>query len=246
MTGQDETKKEYWNKLLTGLEQGCLPERDCWEEDEGYRTVSASFTVPLREKTDPQAYFTAAAAYLLSIFCGRDDVNLTVAGESGRFPLRLQTDCGLVSELVEKTALQLTEIRLSAVPYEELTDAFSLDPMLHMDCRITGEETAQEVHDAPIVLEICGTTGAYSLSLKAACAYYSEAWAGCFLRSYIQLLTEFSAKDDLAELTLVHPDDLSLLDSFNETDIPRDKSNVVAQFRRAAAEYPDHTAGYMR
>ena len=242
MTGQDETKKEYWNKLLTGLEQGCLPERDCWEEDEGYRTVSAPFTAPLREKTDPQAYFTAAAAYLLSIFCGRDDVNLTVAGESGRFPLRLQTDCGLVSELVEKTALQLTESRLSAVPYEELTDAFSLDPMLHMDCRITGEETAQEVHDAPIVLEICGTTGAYSLSLKAACAYYSEAWAGCFLRSYIQLLTEFSAKDDLAELTLVHPDDLSLLDSFNETDIPRDKSNVVAQFRRAAAEYPDHTA----
>ena len=35
MTGQDETKKEYWNKLLAGLEQGCLPERDCLEEEEG-------------------------------------------------------------------------------------------------------------------------------------------------------------------------------------------------------------------
>ena len=154
MIGQDETKKEYWNKLLTGLEPGCLPERDCWEEEEGYWTVSMPFTALLREKTDPQAYFTAAAAYLLSVFCGRDDVNLTVEDQGGRFPLRLQTDGDLVSEMVEKTARELSESRLAVIPYEELAETFSLDPMLHLACRFSGESTSQEVHDAPIILEV--------------------------------------------------------------------------------------------
>ena len=241
MIGQDETKREYWNNLLKDLEPGCLPERDCWEEDAGYRTVSESLTLQLKGETDPQAFFAAAAAYLLRIYTGRDDVVLSTGGAGGRLPLRLRTDGDSVSELIGEAARQLEESRLSLLPYEELAKDFVPDPLLHLSFGFAEEGTA-EAADSPIILAAGRNESGWSLSLQASRTYYSEAWAGCFLRTYAQLLSEFASQEALDRIALVHPADLALLDSFNETDIPRDKSNVVDQFRRAAAEYPDHTA----
>ena len=242
MSSQNEARKKYWTNLLAGLEQGCLPERDCWEEEAGYRTIQETLTLQLPEEADPEAFFSASAAYLLSVFCGREDVNLTVAQAGGIIPLRLNAEGELVIDLIKTAARQLKESRLSALPYDELAKTCSLDPMLHLSCRFTGEDTAAAPADTPIILEIDKSESGFSITLKAARAYYSEAWAGCFLRSYIQLLKESAVKEKLSEIRLVHPQDLAMLDSFNETEIPRDKADVVTQFRRAAAAYPDNVA----
>ena len=64
----DETKREYWNRLLEGLEQGCLPERDCWEEEQEYWTVCGTATPKLGEKTSRKAFFSAAAITARSVW----------------------------------------------------------------------------------------------------------------------------------------------------------------------------------
>ena len=72
---------------------------------------------------------------------------------------------------------------------------------------------------------------------------YSEALINQFLDSYEQVLQGFLSHEFLRDISLTNEQQLALLDSFNQTDVPYDpEETVLSCFHQHVAQHPDKVA----
>ena len=246
----DQGIPAFWTERFANGETECRPEPDRWQDGS---PESLTLSVPVDEqrmgdlctaaKGTPQAFFTAAFAQLAAVFTGQEDIlfrtTTSPKDTSTLIPFRLTIpERGSVAQLVQQTAEGLQQSAAHTAPaYAQLAEALGLDlPLLFC----YGAEAAD---DSELTF-VCGAPkdGACQVALRYNSGSYSKDWAESFTSTYRQIVAEMLAKDSLQDLLLVGEPELSLLDSLNQNEESRDPADVVAQFRRAASDHPDHVA----
>ena len=248
--GNDDGILKYWTGRFSGCETECVPEPDRW--DEGSQESSV-FSVAVDQKrledlcqaaeSTPQAFFTAAFAYVVSVFAGQEEVLfravLPNADKDGIVPFRMDlTEQGSVVQLVRQAEAELRQgIEHGAPEYVRLAEALALNlPLLFC-------YGAEPVEDAGLVFAHgLPIDGSCSVELRHNSGQYSTDWARSFVETYKQVVSEMLAKDALQDVVLVSEHERDLLDGMNQTEAPRDPSSVVEQFRRTAAAHPNAVA----
>ncbi len=240
----------FWTERFTGCETECKPEPDRWQTG---NQEQLSLSAPVDEKRltelctaakcTPQAFFTAAFAYLTSVFGGEEDTLFKTAlhqkNEAAIIPFRMTMPGeGSVVQFVQQAeqGLQLSSAQ-AAPTYAQLADALGLDLSLLFCCGTTATDNSE------LTLTVAlPENGACQVALRYNSGSYSAEWAESFTGTYGQIVTEMLAKDSLHNLDLVSKHELALLEEANRTQAPRDSSDVVTQFRRTASAHPNNTA----
>ena len=119
------------------------------------------------------------------------------------------------------------------------------------DYRVAGRQvTADETMELNVpkfkiafyITEVDGTPG---VAIEYDNGQYSEAMMQSLAKSVSNAVSAFAAHSDqpLRSISLIDGDDISLLDSFNQTAVPYDDTQtIVSLFRRQAAATPDNLA----
>ena len=96
---------------------------------------------------------------------------------------------------------------------------------------------------SPLDAQIFNTADGPSLHVEYQKNLYSDALIGELMRCYANVLRSMLTVERLADIELLNADQLQLLDSFNDTDVPYDDTQtVVSLFRRQAKATPDAEA----
>ena len=85
--------------------------------------------------------------------------------------------------------------------------------------------------------------GRYCIHMGFRKDVYTEEYAKCFLKAYIRAAKSFLSSRNICDISLVDEEELSLLDSFNDRELPYDtETTVVELFCRSARQFPDRDA----
>jgi len=232
---------DYWCRLLTDCEPGCLPERDVWDAVNAY-DVSVHESAVALQLTDCAAdvFFATVFGCALTLFTARDDIVFGVESPNGPFPFRFQPngENGIKALLDDAQAQYRNGLSSCGDARPVLPEGFDLSAEPRF---VFGN--AAPCDTLPLALCVRAVSeGNYSVEVRYDGSYYSDAWAQSFLRTYLLLAAEWASNDALDQIDLVSPEDRMLLNAANETDVARDTANVVEQFRRAAKQYPENVA----
>ena len=96
----------------------------------------------------------------------------------------------------------------------------------------------------PLSMQVFLTDTGYQLYVEYMDNLFSAALIHQFVESFDVVLSEMlDTTRQLKDIVLTTPEQLQLLDSFNQTDVPYDDSQtIVSLFRRQANEHPENTA----
>ena len=196
-----------------------------------------------------------------TIYSGRDELSANTVGMLVRtFPFRADLrEQGLVDDFLRAIHDEQLQSRdHSRYPYLKLSEEFGLRPELQFgyqgrlseDPMVAGCDIAVErlydpahIESGSVLFEVMTPApGQYTVHLGYRTDRFSNAWAGSFVDTYLTIVRELLKKSSLRELALVSGETLRLFDGFNATETPRDGTDLVAQFRRCAAQTPDQTA----
>ena len=110
-----------------------------------------------------------------------------------------------------------------------------------------GKEIFAETIDVPdakanISAELSRINGEFSLRFEYRGDLYEEKSAESFLKSFEKTVTEFISKENINDIDITDNEQITLLDSFNETEKDYEKTDIVTLFRRQAENNPNNTA----
>ena len=95
---------------------------------------------------------------------------------------------------------------------------------------------------ANISAEVSRLNGRFSMHLEYRVDLYDEKSALSFLKSFEKTVVEFIGSESINDIDITDSEQLALLDSFNETEVEYEKTDIVTLFRRQAEQNPDNTA----
>lgn len=93
-----------------------------------------------------------------------------------------------------------------------------------------------------ILFEINRLHGKFIATVEYRTDLYTEESMRVLARCYEKTVTEFLTKQNLSDIDIIDNEQLSLLDSFNNTEKDYEKTDIVTLFRRKAEQNPDNTA----
>jgi len=112
---------------------------------------------------------------------------------------------------------------------------------------VTAPVLVNNTRDVPIYLKAYIVGQQCFIDAEYNTTQYSEAFIQQLLESYEAVVEGFLAKEYLRDISIISPEQVRLLDSFNDTDQPYDESQtIVSLFRRQAQSVPDKTAVVFR
>ena len=93
-----------------------------------------------------------------------------------------------------------------------------------------------------ITCEIYRLNGNFYAELEYRADLYNEDSMQILLSSFEKAINEFLTKSKLSEVNITDENQISLLESFNNTEREYEKTDIVTLFRRQAEQNPDNTA----
>ncbi len=112
---------------------------------------------------------------------------------------------------------------------------------------VTAPVLVNNTRDVPIYLKAYIVGQQCFIDAEYNTTQYSEAFIQQLLESYEAVVEGFLAKEYLRDISIISPEQVRLLDTFNNTDQPYDESQtIVSLFRRQAQSAPDKTAVVFR
>ena len=97
--------------------------------------------------------------------------------------------------------------------------------------------------EIPLYIKAVIADGQCCVTAEYRTGLYSEQLISMFLESYEAITEEFLSKEYLRDINISTKEQLSLLDSFNLTDVPYDQSQtIVSLFRQQAERVPENIA----
>ena len=112
---------------------------------------------------------------------------------------------------------------------------------------VTAPVLVNNTRDVPIYLKAYIVGQQCFIDAEYNTTQYSEAFIQQLLESYEAVVEGFLAKEYLRDISIISPEQVRLLDTFNDTDQPYDESQtIVSLFRRQAQSAPDKTAVVFR
>lgn len=104
-------------------------------------------------------------------------------------------------------------------------------------------ELERNATGSPMDLQVFVRDGMLTLHTEYMLNMYSDEFIRNFNASYATVLQSFLRAEYLVETDIANAEQLSVLDSFNQTERPYDNTHtIVSLFDKAAAEYPDNLA----
>ena len=229
--------KQEWCKLHFGGElPDCLPLPELREAGSG---TWRRFELPL--KTDPEAVvLVSTVLYLLGIYGGLSETGLLVWNGDTCQPLRQEWKPEQTpGALFANTKAMLEEGE--AFPWEptEARDLLGMEAGRGVALSLKGEISVQQREGLALVFS--AAPGVLIISYDN--SLYTEAFIRVMALSWREIIRSFPAAGTLAAVRVTAEETLTVLDSFNETVHPYDKTTtIIEQFCARAAEYPDNTA----
>ena len=93
-----------------------------------------------------------------------------------------------------------------------------------------------------MTVEVFRLNGKFFATVEYRTDLYEEESIRVFIHCFEKAVTEFLSNDKLSEVEITDNEQMSLLDSFNETERDYEKTDIVTLFRRQAQQNPDNTA----
>lgn len=204
---------QSWKVLVFDCVQECEPECDLYGEGADLDRVC----VTLKKKgCNDRTVFTAAFAYLVSVFTGQEDVLFTVSSD---VPIRMSVGKKLaIDELLKQT-----------------------EEILEKADRPQDAAETSDIGSARIEVS-CASDDEYSISLDYRSSRYSKEWATSFAETYLMIVEGLISKTTVGQIALVADKQLDLMKEFNKTETPREDIDVVSMFRRCAKDAPEAIA----
>ena len=217
------------------------------------------------------AFMSSVFAFVLSRFTGKDEALYTTV-YNGRndsrladavamlvktFPVYINTaDDRNVKEYISSMGRQLMDsMSHDLYSYSEIARRFDLGTDVLFVYQGEDEEylidgkavevcpLALDVTKAPIHMDACVRKSCLSFDMEYRSDLYSEDFLKSFVQCLEQVAWEFLRAERLGDVDLLSPKALEKLDSFNDTEVPYDKSeNIVSLFRKTASGYAGNTA----
>ena len=120
----------------------------------------------------------------------------------------------------------------------ELTDDYPLE-----DTVAKGEDLSLDMPKEPLVIQVRDYDGSYVLTAEYRADMYEAASIEGILEAYEAAMDSMMKSRYVSEISILSSAQKEVLDRFNETEVPFDRSKTVMDmFREAAGNYPDHTA----
>ncbi len=120
----------------------------------------------------------------------------------------------------------------------ELSDDYPLG-----DTIAVGEDLSLDMPKEPLLIQVMNYEGSYVLTAEYRADLYEAVSIDGILEAYDAAMDSMIKSRYVSEISILSDDQKKVLDRFNETEVPFDRSKtVVDMFREAAFAYPDHTA----
>ena len=216
------------------------------------------------------AFFDAVFGFVLSKFSGSDE-SLFATVFNGRNE-KLERTCGMfvktmplycntqkadeIEQYLKEIDLQIDNSRkYNLYSYSDICSDIHINPnvlftyqgdVLNKIC-FCGSETFVEFESSSdakedITCEIYRLNGKFYAELEYRTDLYNEDSMQILLCSFEKTINEFLTKSKLSEVDITDSDQISLLDSFNQTEKDYEKTDIVTLFRRQAEQNPYNTA----
>ena len=207
----------------------------------------------------------ATFAYTYSRFTGGDKVYFNIM-EHGRHDDYVQNAVGIfvrtiplivdcsnasIKEFVSNVSdLVLDSMTNSIYPFRLLASEFNLNNNIFFEYNADLNDTSYIKNDMICTDYAIDTVGEFScIANDLEDGYsiminhtdkYSQETAKRFAYAYKEILTQILNKNELKEIDYVSPDDLKLLDEYNETDCKLDYEDILDAFNDNLSRYPDN------
>ena len=231
------TDKTKWCAAHFGTElPDCLPLPELRETGKG---EWCRFALPL-ETCPGTGELTAAVLYLLGVYGGIGEAGLLVWNGNAYQPLRQewkpeQTPGALIAD----TKAMLEEGAACSWGLTEARDLLGMEAGRGVAFSLQGEIT--ESQRQGMALAFSAVPGGLIISYDN--SLYTEAFIRVMALSWREIICSFPTAGTLAAVRVTAGETLAVLDSFNETVHPYDKTaTIIEQFCARAAESPDNTA----
>jgi amino acid adenylation domain-containing protein len=229
--------KQEWCKLHFGGElPDCLPLPELREAGSG---TWRRFELLL--ETGPESVELASTVlYLLGVYGGLSEAGLLVWNGDTYRPLRQEWK----PEQAPGTLLAKTRTMLEegvAFPWEEgeAVAVLGVEAGRCAALSLKGEIPESQLQE--VVLAFSAGPGELVISYDS--SFYTEPFIQVMALSWREIIRSFPAAGTLAAVRVTAEETLTVLDSFNETVHPYDKTKtIIEQFCVRAAEYPENTA----
>lgn len=215
-------------------------------------------------------FFDAVFGFLLAKFSGAEE-SLFATVFNGRNERLLRT-CGMFvktmpvycntqkSDEIEKYLKQIdlqidNNRKYDLYSYSDICSDLNIKPQVLFTYQgdvldkinLCGSETIVDLepsNDAKeiITFEIYRLNGGFYAELEFRTDLFNEESMQILLCSYEKTVNEFFTKSKLSEVDITDDNQLSLLDSFNNTEKDYERTDIVTLFRRQAKLNPDNTA----
>ena len=120
----------------------------------------------------------------------------------------------------------------------ELTDDYPLG-----DTVARGEDLSLDMPKEPLVIQVRDYDGSYVLTAEYRADMYEAGSIEGILESYEAAMDSMMKSKYVSEISILSSAQQEVLDRFNETEVPYDRSKtVIDMFREVVGSYPDHTA----
>ncbi|MCI8372641.1 MAG: amino acid adenylation domain-containing protein [Lachnospiraceae bacterium] len=205
-------------------------------------------------------YANASDALFATIYNGRNDSRLerTICMLVKTLPVYCRFDSkttipaymmALQNQLMDSMANDIVPFADLAAKYgmtadlifayqAELEDDFVLG-----DTLAKGEDLSLDLPKEPLLVQVREREGTYVLEAEYRADLYEAATIDGILESYEAAMTSMMNGKYIADISLLSPAQEALLDRFNQTEVPYDRSQTVLDlFREAARAVPERTA----
>ncbi|MFI3298566.1 MAG: amino acid adenylation domain-containing protein [Rikenellaceae bacterium] len=235
-------------------------------------TTNGAKKVCSANKVTENVLFNAAFSYLLSaynndkeaffatIYNGRSTIQSASTVAMMVKTLPLYTSFESITTLPE--LLQITKDRLLGAMANdlysfaevcgefglssELLFAYQGDLMPHntfCGSQINIENLLENATGSTLSVQVFKDGEHYSIDCQYSATKYSAALIESFIDTFENILNQLPHAEQLSGIALSSEKGLSLLDSFNSTEVEYDRGQtLVSLFRESVAKYPDHTA----
>ncbi len=120
----------------------------------------------------------------------------------------------------------------------ELTDDYPLG-----DTTAIGEDLSLDMPKEPLLIQVRDYDGSYVLTAEYRSDLYNEDSIERILEAYEAAMYSMMKNKYVSEISILSSEQQNILDSFNKTEIPFDKSKtVIDMFRETVLAYPNYTA----
>ena len=229
-------KQEWCSTHFASELPDCLPLPEL-REIPGCRWATCTLSI---EEEPGAGILAAGVLLLLGVYGGINEAGLLVWNRNTYQPLRQEWKPDTVpGELVKRVGTMLAEGAAYPWEKEEAREVLGVEPERAVALSLNGGVPAERLDG--LALAFGAEPGRLVITYNA--CLYTEAFIRVISLSLREIICSFPTAGTLAGVRVTAGETLAVLDSFNETVHPYDKTaTVIEQFCARAAEYPDNTA----